>query len=309
MKNDMKDSVQRNTSASLEQRPGRHRPIVEDASEYAERIRSYRNSIGVNQRELAESIGVTASAITNWELGRTRPDLTTLRKLCIAFGISADDMLNLPSVKKTSPIIHVTHKSDYTAKQLSLLDDILALPDREQRILTGLIASMKAEYAPKLKEIRTYGSRDEFDDEWAEVFSYYASACAGDGNDIPGEDEGESIYVRQSSVPNGSDCIVPIDGDSMEPLYHSGDRVLVKRTENFNYGDIIVVFVNDMCMIKEYAKEGLRPLNDTKYGIIRITDGTCVRPFGKVVGVLSDDMLPDKDEQRSIDLFLEDHPQ
>ena len=125
--------------------------------------------------------------------------------------------------------------------------------------------------------------------------------------EIPGDDEGESVYVRRSAIPANFDCIIPIDGDSMEPDYHSGDRVLVERTESFNYGDIVVVFVNDVCMIKEYTKEGLRPLNDGKYRIIRITDSSSVRPFGKVVGVLEDGMLPDKDEQRSIDLYLEEH--
>ena len=62
-------------------------------------------------------------------------------------------------------------------------------------------------------------------------------------------------------------------------------------------------------MIKEYTREGLCPLNDDKYNIVRINDGTSVKVVGKGIGVLSDSMLPSKIEQRRIDLFLEGHPE
>lgn len=72
----------------------------------------------------------------------------------------------------------------------------------------------------------------------------------------------------------------------------------------------MIVFVNNVCMIKEYTRDGLRPLNDEKYRIIRIRDTSSVKLIGKVIGVLDKGrMLPNKTEQRRINLFLEEHPE
>lgn len=307
-KSEKQDAISCDTMpiATSPKQTSRHRPVAPDMDDYAEKIRLLREGVGLNKKELAEVLNITGNAVSNWEAGRSRPDLSMIKKLCAFFGISADDFFGITTARPVKPLIKLQFRSKYTAKQELLFDAILALPEKEQRILTDLIIRLKAEYAPLQPIIRTY-TQEEFDAEWTEGFFYYSSACAGEGNEIPGDDEGESVYVRRSAIPADFDCIIPIDGDSMEPDYHSGDRVLVKRTESFNYGDIVVVFVNDVCMIKEYTKEGLRPLNDGKYRIIRITDSSSVRPFGKVVGVLEDGMLPDQDEQRSIDLYLEEH--
>ena len=55
-----------------------------------------------------------------------------------------------------------------------------------------------------------------------------------------------------------------------------------------------------------HTPEGLRPLNDQEYSLIRIHDGTSVRLIGKVVGVLSAEMLLTEAEERSIALYLEE---
>ncbi len=248
---------------------------------------------------------MTKNAVSNWEAGRSRPDLDSVKKLCVLFGISADDFLGVPSVQKGKGIVKRVPQSKYTAIQERFIDRLLALPDKEREYIDALLASMEKRN-PKVTGIPTYDNKEAFETEWIEGFSYYYAACAGEGNDVPEDDQGESIYLRRSETPEDFDCVIPIDGDSMEPVYHSGDRVLVQRTENLSYGDIAIVFVNDVCMIKEYTPEGLRPLNDQKYSLIRIHDGSSVRLIGKVVGVLSDKMLPTKTEKRSIALYLEE---
>ena len=58
---------------------GRQRPAVLEPGEYADRIRSLRLQNGYTQPELAEAVGVTKNAVSNWEAGRTRPDLDTIK--------------------------------------------------------------------------------------------------------------------------------------------------------------------------------------------------------------------------------------
>lgn len=285
---------------------GRHHPIAEDISQYAAKIRAYRLGVGINQPELARAVGVTKNAVSNWEAGRTRPDLDSIKKLCILFGISADDFLGVPSVQKVKGIVKRVSQSKYTAMQERFIDRLFSLPDKEREYIAALLLSMEKNNPQNVTDVPTYDSKDALEAEWIEGFSYYYTACAGEGSDVPEDDQGETIYLRRSETPEDFDCVIPIDGDSMEPVYHSGDRVLVQRTENLSYGDTAIVFVNDVCMIKEYTPEGLRPLNDQKHSLIRIHDGTSVRLIGKVVGVLSAEMLPTETEKRSIDLYLEE---
>ena len=286
-----------------------HHPYAVDQKEYAERIRAYRLGLGINQPELARAVGVSKNAVSNWEAGRVRPDLATVKKLCAVFGVSADDFLGIPNRHKTKVIVKPVPFSRFTARQEQMLDRILALPDKEREYMQTLLDTMERLNPDAPVGVEEYESVEAFEKDWIEGYSYICAACAGEGNDIPEDDQGETVYLRRNETPDGFDCTIPIDGDSMEPAYHSGDRVLVSRTEELHYGDIVIVFVNDVCMIKEYTREGLRPLNDEKYNIVRIGDGTSVKVVGKVIGILSDSMLPDKTEQRRIDLFLEEHPE
>ena len=44
----------------------------------------------VTQDELAEYLGISYQAISKWENGNTKPDITMLRKLATFFGVSID---------------------------------------------------------------------------------------------------------------------------------------------------------------------------------------------------------------------------
>ena len=55
--------------------------ICENKLVYAERIRTLRAAANLSQGELAE-------AISNWETGRTRPDIANIPRLCNVLGIT-----------------------------------------------------------------------------------------------------------------------------------------------------------------------------------------------------------------------------
>ena len=52
-------------------------------------IRQLRNERGVTQRELAKLLGVSHSAVAQWELGETRPGAQRIIDICAAFGLSS----------------------------------------------------------------------------------------------------------------------------------------------------------------------------------------------------------------------------
>ena len=56
-------------------------------------IYKYRKKINMTQRELANAVGITASAITQYETGVRKPDIVTLKKLAAALHCTADQLL------------------------------------------------------------------------------------------------------------------------------------------------------------------------------------------------------------------------
>ena len=56
--------------------------ICENKLVYAERIRTLRAAANLSQGELAEAMNLGRAAISNWETGRTRPDIANIPRLC-----------------------------------------------------------------------------------------------------------------------------------------------------------------------------------------------------------------------------------
>ena len=59
-----------------------------------ENIKNTRKKIGITQEELAEKLSVTRQAVSNWENGKTEPDIETLTKIAQIFDISIDELVD-----------------------------------------------------------------------------------------------------------------------------------------------------------------------------------------------------------------------
>ena len=56
-------------------------------------IKKLREEKGMTQEELAEKLCVTRQAVSNWETGRTQPDIETLTKLAEVFDVSVERII------------------------------------------------------------------------------------------------------------------------------------------------------------------------------------------------------------------------
>ena len=68
----------------------------------------------------------------------------------------------------------------------------------------------------------------------------------------------QQIQVPASSVPAGAEFGIYVSGDSMEPRYHSGQIVWVKRCEELECGDIGIFVYDDCGYLKKYVELGDR---------------------------------------------------
>lgn len=63
--------------------------------EIGKRIADSRRNVKLTQEELANRIGITAQALSQYERGLRYPDVAMLKALCIALGVSSDYLLGL----------------------------------------------------------------------------------------------------------------------------------------------------------------------------------------------------------------------
>lgn len=60
---------------------------------FGDKLRQLRIDAGLTQRDVAERTGLKLSALSHYEHGRREPSLRNLRRLSLALGISADELL------------------------------------------------------------------------------------------------------------------------------------------------------------------------------------------------------------------------
>lgn len=59
-----------------------------------DKIKSLRITDGMTQQELADKLGISKVAISNWELNKGNPNYEALKKIAEIFGVSTDFLLD-----------------------------------------------------------------------------------------------------------------------------------------------------------------------------------------------------------------------
>lgn len=80
----------------------------------AEIIRKRRRAKDMTQEEIAEILGVSVSAVSLWESGKTAPDISLIPAICSVLEVSADELFGIDLEKKKEDIdkiIEEAHKS------------------------------------------------------------------------------------------------------------------------------------------------------------------------------------------------------
>lgn len=67
------------------------------------RIREIRKKCGLTMKELGERVGVSESAISQYETGKRQPDYETLLKIADYFNVSVDYLLGQETEKAPEP--------------------------------------------------------------------------------------------------------------------------------------------------------------------------------------------------------------
>ena len=232
---------------------------------FGERLTELRKENGYNTRnEFAEILGIPSTTLRNYETDVREPGHTFLKQISEFFNVSVDYLLCLTDEKEVLNSFRL-HSSEHTLieKYRSLdpfgretVDYIL---DRE---LTRTQQLDTVCSAPTALRLYTYVNK---------------IACAGNGfyfEDIPTD------QIEAPELP-GTDFIIGVSGDSMEPTFQDGDLLYVQKAQIVETGEIGIFMINNECFVKEAGPDGLLSHNPTYDMIPGSDDIICV---GKVLG-------------------------
>lgn len=226
------------------------------------RIRERREQLNMTRNELAAKIGVTPSAISNYENAISSPKVELLYKLfevldCDANYLYQDEMSELAYKNKTTP-----EEFDNIIKKYRALND-------HGKEIVDLI--LEKEYQnSKIKEINPTTTRL--------VNYYYKLASAGTGQIIFDSPPTSSIEIPDTY--KNVDYAIGVNGDSMEPVYSDGDTLLVQMTNDIEIGDIGIFQIDGQCYVKKLGEGELISVNQ-KYDNIPLNESASC--MGKVV--------------------------
>ena len=72
-------------------------------------ITKLRKDNGYSQAQLAVILGVSQSAVSQWEVGRTLPDILTAQKLALIFGVAIEDLIEASDYDSLLPATKMRH--------------------------------------------------------------------------------------------------------------------------------------------------------------------------------------------------------
>lgn len=205
---------------------------------FGQRLRERRKELGISQGELAKALGVSLSAVSNYENGQN--------------AMREDVLLRLFRVLEIEP--NYLYQDAFTGQRFT------CSVEEEQlvRAYRSLRASGKQALRAVAGALTAYQSDLEEDlpgkADVRQIPLYRTPAAAGYASPAFGEDF-DYIDVT-GDVPQGAEFAVRIQGDSMEPYIMDGAVVYVNRDPLVN-GDVGIFCVDGEILCKQYLRDKL----------------------------------------------------
>ena len=228
---------------------------------FDDRLKNLRKAKGATQADVAEALGIKESAYSNYEKDLREPNAVVLKAMSKYFGVTIDYLLDCHTgfVASRSEQEHI--------KKYRTLD-----PYGKKTVTSVLdIEFERCTYIPEPNR-----------EELIEVSINYAPVSAGFGDELEDYEQWEKASVPLTPESRKADFILVVDGDSMEPKFHNGDYILVRKQPAVDIGQIGIFGVDGKGYVKKYGGDKLISLNK-KYPDIPLDEES--RCFGLVLCV------------------------
>lgn len=229
---------------------------------FGEQLKCRRKELGLSRSELAKQLGVSQSAVGNYETGVSAPKEEILLRIFDALHVEPN-YLYRGSFESAG--------GDASPEERTLVEKYRALsPAGRQTIHTLLDALCRMQGEPA----RT-------------IPLYRSPAAAGAAAPVPGLDY--ELLTVTGDVPPAAELAVRMEGDSMAPYIPSGSVIYIHHAPLAN-GDVGLFCVGGAMLVRQYTRgEGgavrLLPLNRTAGEVLTFPTGGVSGPtcFGRAL--------------------------
>jgi len=250
------------------------------------RIKEAREKKQLTQEELGRLIGVTGSAITNYEKETSHPKEPVMYALIDALGVDANFLFQ--------DCVNITDKSP-SPEEKEHMKKYRALDKHGKEIVdTNLdIEYRRCESIRKAKEAQEQFDMEAADDNSPVVVlrQPYAQVAAAEGAGAFLLDDGyDEVTVCLNEYTQKADEILKVVGRSMQPRIMDGDRILVRIQPSVNIGEIGVFVLDGEGFLKQSGENELVSLNPDIADVM-IGDQQKVECYGKFISVLKPEWI------------------
>lgn len=223
-------------------------------------IKAQNSTIAAVERKL----GFGNGTISKWD--KQSPSCNNMFKLANYLNCSVDYLLT--GKEKSSST------EQLTVDEQELLTYYKDLTKREKRIILETAETFSELHKTALKEPKNT------------IFIEYYSLPVSAGTGVYLDDcDRDMLEVEETPLTTQANFALRVSGDSMEPVYHDGDMVLIESQPSVNVGDIGIFILNNEGYIKEFGGDRLISLNPD-YNDIMLNENDSIYCRGKVIGVL-----------------------
>ena len=256
-----------------------------DRIKFGSTIKKHRSKARISQGELAEMMSVTRNTVTNWEADKSKPDYNLIPELCAILGIKLHELFGTEPENGLDPV------------EERVLGFFRQLTPSSRRVVEKMLyAMLNEETLQKDKAMKS-------------TFRLFlvrpGMAAAGVGDYVP-DSAPTYTFLRRNTVNERADGIVMVDGDSMEPVYHSGDYVYYENARAAFPGEDVIVDTDDGAVIKRVSSDNtLYSVNpDIPYPKKNEQNTLVIR--GRVLGVVYSSDRPLDDEMSTLEELFTD---
>lgn len=247
-------------------------------------IEKLKKQQGLTNEDLARLSGVPKGTIDKITAGTTKdPKLETVKAIARALGCTINDFDDFRPVRSLSTD-EWEHIKKYRTLDTYGQDTVSAVLDCEFRRCTE---QKRAQAAEDRRQVEVAVAAME--NKIIPFRRSVQSVSAGTGTYL-GPEEFSTIFVEDNCLTRRASFGVPVKGDSMEPIYHDGDTLIVENVEEVAVGEIGVFTIDGNGYVKKLGDGELLSLNST-YAPIPMND--TIRCNGKVIGVLRPEWIAD----------------
>ena len=227
---------------------------------------------GTNANELARKIGVSPQTIYSIiKRDSKKADIEVLLKLADTLGVTAEYFVDDINTGNESGL------EQYSKEELNHLKKYHDLDPIGQPHVDAVL-QWETERVKQIEQAASTPAATRM------INYYYKLASAGTGQIVFDMPPTKRIEIPAIPEYRKADYAIGVNGNSMEPVYHDGDTLLVEMTDHVEIGEIGIFLVNGESFVKKLGETELISLN---LGSKNIPLNENARCLGRVIDKLT----------------------